>query len=57
VEGSYENGNEPLGYIKFWEIVQRQADFQEGLSSMELVRYLVSYLVNEILQQLKELLL
>lgn len=57
MEGSYENGNEPLGYIKFWEIVQRQADFQEGLSSMELVRYLVSYLVNEILQQLKELLL
>jgi hypothetical protein len=22
VEGSYEHGNEPSGYMKFWEIVE-----------------------------------
>jgi hypothetical protein len=40
VEGSCEHGNESLGSIKFWEVLEllhKLAAPQEGLSSMELV--------------------
>jgi hypothetical protein len=39
VEGPCEHGNEPSGFIKFWEILEAS---REGLSSMESVSYLVS---------------
>jgi hypothetical protein len=40
MEGSCENGNEPSGSTKFWEIFEvakQLAASQEGLTSMELV--------------------
>jgi hypothetical protein len=40
VEGSCEHGNEPLGSIKCWEILEQLSDWKllkKGLSSMELV--------------------
>jgi hypothetical protein len=39
VEGCCENGNEPSGSIKCWEVLvaEQLAASQEGLSSMKLV--------------------
>jgi hypothetical protein len=42
VEGSSEHRNEPSGFIKFWGncwMIERLLTSQEGLSSMELVRW------------------
>jgi hypothetical protein len=41
VQGCCEHGNEPSGSIKCW--TERLAAFQEGLSSMELVRFFIMF--------------
>jgi hypothetical protein len=49
VAGCCENGNEPSGFVKCWEIflVCEQLVTSEGLTSMELVTTVITYRVVE----------
>jgi hypothetical protein len=46
VEGFYEHGNELLGSIKCWDILEWLIDWRLLKTSMELVGQLIAWLVS-----------